>query len=249
VSTRATGTIHTGLDFRCNRLLACCPQESIRELSNYFSAETVHTGEILYELGSPPTFVHFPVTYTVSLINALPSGHTAQIAVIGCEGAIGIGAVLGGGAMATRALVQTGGEGVRVEALRVRDEFERGGVLNRLLVRYTQCLIAQMSQTSICSKHHTPEQQLCRWLLLTLDRICSSDLEITHEMIGTILGLRRETVTETMHKLEERQLIVARRKHLQVPNRAALEAAACGCYRVIHDEYASLLPSWSPVDC
>jgi hypothetical protein len=201
----------------------------------------VHPGEILYDLDKPPTFVHFPVNFTVSLINVLPSGHTAQMAVVGCEGAVGIGSVLGGGAMATRAVVQTGGEGVRIEAVRLREEFERGGALTRLVVRYTQALIAQISQTSICAKHHTPEQQLCRWLLLTLDRIQASDLVITHDMIGTIIGLRRETVTETIHKLEARQLIANTRKHVLVLDRVGLEAAACACYRVIQEEYALLL--------
>ena len=234
---------HAPFDFRRNGLLAGCPQECLREFGPYFAAVSVQPGDILYELREPPAFVYFPLTFTVSLINALPSGHTAQMAVVGCEGAVGIGAVLGGGAMATRALVQTAGEGVRIEAGLVRKEFERGGVLNRLLVRYTQALIAQISQTSICAKHHSPEQQLCRWLLLTLDRMHSSDLMMTHDMIGMLLGLRRETVTETIHKLEARQLIVHGRKHLHVCDRLGLEAAACSCYRVVRDEYASLLPS------
>jgi CRP-like cAMP-binding protein len=234
--------MHGELDFRRNKLLANCPRDCLGELGSYFSPVTVHPGEILYDLRELPTFVHFPVSFTVSLINALPTGQTAQIAVVGCEGGVGIGSVLGGGAMATRALVQTGGEGVRIEAARIREQFERGGALNRLMVRYTQALIAQISQTSICGKHHSPQQQLCRWLLLTLDRIPSTDLAITHEMIGTILGLRRETVTEAMHKLERRELISTKRKHLQVRDRAGLEAVACDCYRVIHDEYELLLP-------
>lgn len=239
------GKLHTELRLERNGLLACFPEESMQALGMYFAAAQVTPGEILYELGELPAFVHFPLTYTVALINALPSGHTAQIAVVGCEGAVGIGSVLGGGAMAMRAMVQTAGEGVRIEAARLRDEFERGGALTRLVVRYTQALIAQISQTAICAKHHSPEQQLCRWLLLTLDRTHTSDLAITHEMIGTILGLRRETVTETMHKLAARHVTSNARKHLHVLDQAGLEAAACSCHRVIREEYALLLPSGS----
>lgn len=242
MATQKSAKFHGEVDFRRNELLAHFPDSCLQELEKYMVPVHANPGEILYELGEPPGFIHFPVTFTSALINALPTGHTVQIAVVGCEGAVGIGAVLGGGAMATRAIVQTGGEGVRIEAARVRNEFERGGALTRLLVRYTQALIAQISQTAICARHHSPEQQLCRWLLLTLDRMQSSSLEITHEMIGTILGLRRETVTETLHRLEAHRLVANRRRHLDVLDRPGLEVAACDCYGVIRDEYALLLP-------
>jgi CRP-like cAMP-binding protein len=234
---------HRDLDVTRNRLLASCPEECLRQISVYGAAIAVRPGEALFDLGESPRFVYFPVNFTVTLINALPSGHTAQLAVVGCEGIVGIGSVLGGRSIATRALVQTAGEGVRVEAARVREEFERGGALNRVLVKYTQALIAQISQTAICARHHSTEQQLYRWLLLTLDRAHSSDLMITHEMIGKMLGLRRETVTETLRKFEARGQISNKRKHLQVLDRASLEAAACSCYRIIEEEYALLLPS------
>jgi len=199
-------------------------------------------GQVLYESGDTMTHVVFPTTAVVSLLYAMESGASAEIAVVGSEGIVGISLFMGGESTPSRAVVQSAGQGFRLKAQSVKDEFNRGGPVMHLLLRYTLALIAQMAQTAVCNRHHSLDQQLCRWLLLSLDRLQGNDLVMTQDLIADMLGVPREGVTEGALKLQEIGLIRYERGHITVLDRPGLEKRTCECYAVVKKEYDRLLP-------
>jgi CRP-like cAMP-binding protein len=199
-------------------------------------------GQVLYESGATQNHVYFPTTAIVSLLYSMEDGASAEIAVVGNEGIVGISLFMGGDSTPSRAVVQSAGQGFRLKARLIKDEFNRAGPVLRLLLRYTQALITQMAQTAVCNRHHSLDQQLCRWLLLSLDRLQGNDLVMTHELIANMLGVRREGVTEIAYKLQAAGLIQYSRGHISVINRAGLEKRTCECYAVVRKEYDRLLP-------
>jgi CRP-like cAMP-binding protein len=200
-------------------------------------------GKVLYESGSKLTHVYFPTTSIVSLLYVMENGASAEIAVVGNEGIVGVSLFMGGESTPSRAVVQSGGEGLRLKANILMREFNRAGPVLHLLLRYTQALITQMSQTAVCNRHHSLDQQLCRWLLLSLDRLQSSQLVMTQELIANMLGVRREGVTEAAGHLHNAGIINYRRGHITVLDRALLERRTCECYAVVKKEYDRLLPA------
>jgi CRP-like cAMP-binding protein len=186
--------------------------------------------------------VYFPTTAIVSLLYVMEDGASAEIAVVGCEGVVGIALFMGGETTPSRAVVQSAGQGYRLHAPAIKDEFNRSGPVMHLLLRYTQALITQMAQTAVCNRHHSLDQQLCRWLLLSLDRLSGSELVMTQELIANMLGVRREGVTEAALRLQRLGLIRYARGHIMVLDRPALEARVCECYAVVKKEYDRLLP-------
>ena len=199
-------------------------------------------GEALYESGGHLQYVYFPTTSIVSLLYVMEDGASAEIAVVGYEGILGISLFMGGETTPSRAVVQSAGYGYRLKAQLLKQEFNRAGALLRLLLRYTQALITQMAQTAVCNRHHSVEQQLCRWLLLSLDRLSSDELTMTQELIANMLGVRREGVTEAAGNLQRAGLIEYSRGHIKVLNRPGLEAQVCECYQVVKTEFDRLLP-------
>jgi CRP-like cAMP-binding protein len=187
--------------------------------------------------------VYFPTTSIVSLLYVLESGASAEIAVVGHEGLVGVSLFMGGGSTPSRGVVQSAGEGYRLKAELMREEFNKAGPVLHLLLRYTQALITQMSQTAVCNRHHSLDQQLCRWLLLSLDRLQGNVLVMTQELIANMLGVRREGVTEAALKLQKAGLIRYARGHITVLNRKGVQARSCECYRVVKREYDRLLPA------
>jgi len=186
--------------------------------------------------------VHFPTTAIVSLLYVMENGSSAEIAVVGWEGIVGVSLFMGGESTLSRAVVQSAGAGFRLRSRFMKEEFDRAGPVMHLLLRYTQALITQMAQTAVCNRHHTLDQQLCRWLLLSLDRLHGSELVMTQELIANMLGVRREGVTEGALKLQKEGLIRYGRGHITVVNRAGLEGRTCECYAVVKKEYERLLP-------
>jgi len=199
-------------------------------------------GQTLYEPGGRLEYVYFPTTAIVSLLSVLESGASAEIAAVGNEGILGISLFMGGDTTPSRAVVQSAGHGVRLRAEMLKSEFERFGPAMHLLLRYTQALITQMAQTAACNRHHSVDQQLCRWLLLSLDRLASNQLSMTQELIANMLGVRREGVTEAAGKLQDAGLISYRRGTITVLDRPGLEARSCECYQVVKTEFDRLLP-------
>lgn len=198
-------------------------------------------GEALYESGGRLKHVYFPTTSIVSLLYVLEDGASAEIAVVGNEGILGISLFMGGETTPSRAVVQSAGHGYRLKAALIQQEFNRAGPVLRILLRYTQALITQMAQTAVCNRHHTVEQQLCRWLLLSLDRLPSDSLTMTQELIANMLGVRREGVTEAAGNLQQAGLIRYSRGHITVLDRPGLEKAVCECYAVVKREFDRLL--------
>ncbi len=198
-------------------------------------------GEVLYESGGTLSHVYFPTTSIVSLLYVMESGASAEIAVVGNEGVVGISLFMGGESTPSRAVVQSEGQGYRLPSQAIKEEFKKVPVLH-LLLRYTQALITQMSQTAVCNRHHSLDQQLCRWLLLSLDRLQSNELVMTQELIANMLGVRREGVTEGALKLQKAGLIKYSRGHIVVLDRPGLENRCCECYAVVKKEYDRLLP-------
>ncbi len=198
-------------------------------------------GEVLYESSGLLQHVYFPVDAIVSLHYVMENGSSAEIAGVGNEGVLGVSLFMGGNTTPSLATVQTSGYGYRISAKLMMDEFNRAGPLMRLMLRYTQALITQMSQTAVCNRHHSVEQQLCRWLLLTLDRLPTSELTMTQELIASMLGVRREGITEAAGKLQREGLISYRRGHITVLDRVGLERHACECYGVVRKELHRLL--------
>jgi CRP-like cAMP-binding protein len=224
-----------------NHLLAALPAAEFARLAPQLEVVPMRLGEVLYEAGARMQHVYFPVTAIVSLQYVMESGACAEIAGVGNEGIVGVSLFMGGDTTSSRALVQTGGHGFRLKARVLLDEFYRGGPLLRLLLRYAQALIAQMAQTGACNRHHSIEQQLCRWLLLTLDRLPSNDLVITQDLIAGMLGVRRESVTAAAGTLKDRGVISYRRGHITVLDRTGLSAQVCECYEVVKAEFHRLL--------
>jgi len=227
---------------RANRLLAALPEKDYRALLPSLEHVPLPLGMAVYESGGKQGFVYFPTSCIVSLLYVLADGASAEIAVTGREGLVGISLFMGGETTPSRAVVQSAGHGYRLSAALLKKEFERGGALQHLLLRYTQALITQMTQTAVCNRHHAVDQQLCRWLLLSLDRLPGNELVMTQELIANMLGVRREGVTEAAGKLQDEGLIRYSRGRITVLDRRQLEARVCECYAVVKKEYDRLLP-------
>src|SRR5271156_454418 len=225
-----------------NHLLAALPDAESQRWLPRLEPVDLSLGEVLYESGARLSHVYFPTTAIVSLLYLLESGASAEIAVVGNEGIVGISLFMGGESTSSRAVVQSAGKGFRLKAPLMKQEFDRAGPVLHLLLRYTQALITQMSQTAVCNRHHSLDQQLCRWLLLSLDRLEGNRLVMTQELIANMLGVRREGVTEAAVKLQHAGLIQYARGHITVLDRAALEKRSCECYAVVKKEYDRLLP-------
>jgi CRP-like cAMP-binding protein len=200
-------------------------------------------GDVVYESGATLSHVYFPATAVVSLLYVLENGASAEIAVVGNEGIVGVSMFMGGKSTPSRAVVQSAGQVFRLKAETLEDEFNRAGPVRHLLLRYTQALITQMSQTAVCNRHHSLDRQLCRWLLLSLDRLQGDELIVTQELIANMLGVRRERVTEGALKLQHAGLIQYARGRISVLDRPGLEKRTCECYAVVKKEYDRLLPS------
>ena len=226
---------------RQNRLLASLPVAEFERLSPHLEQVSMPLGEALYESGGRLQHVYFPATAIVSLLYVMEDGASAEIAIVGNEGVLGIALFMGGATTPSRAVVQSAGYGYRLKAQLLMSEFNRGGPVQHLLLRYTQALITQMAQTAVCNRHHSLEQQLCRWLLLSLDRLMSNELTMTQELIANMLGVRREGVTEAAGKLQRAGLIRYSRGHIQVVDRPGLEREVCECYAVVKKEYDRLV--------
>jgi len=226
-----------------NRLLAALPPEEYQRLSGSLERVQMLLGQAVYESGGAQGYVYFPTTSIVSLLYVLKDGATAEIAVAGNEGLVGIALFMGGETTPSRAVVQSAGEGWRLRAALLKKQFERGGALQQLLLRYTQALITQMAQTAVCNRHHSVDRQLCRWLLLSLDRLPGNRLVMTQELIANMLGVRREGVTEAAGKLQAQGLIEYSRGRITVLDRKRLELRVCECYAVVKKEYDRLLPA------
>ncbi len=227
---------------RANHLLSALPETEWQRWQPQLEAIDLPLGEVLYESGGTLTHFHFPTTAIVSLLYVMENGGSAEIAVVGNEGLVGISLFMGGESTPSRAVVQSAGRGFRMKSQVLKDEFNRAPVLH-LLLRYTQALITQMAQTAVCNRHHSLDQQLCRWLLLSLDRLEGSELVMTQELISNMLGVRREGVTEVAVKLQKVGLIRYARGHITVLDRPGLEKRTCECYAVVKKEYDRLLPA------
>jgi CRP-like cAMP-binding protein len=227
---------------RQNQLLASLPDAEWQRWKPHLELVDLPLGKALYESGERLNFVHFPTSGIVSLLYVLNSGASAEIAVVGNEGVVGISIFMGGGSTPSRAVVQSAGMAYRLPAEAVQAEFERASPVMYLMLRYTQALITQMSQTAVCNRHHTLDQQLCRWLLLSLDRLPGSELVMTQELISNMLGVRREGVTEAALKLQSAGIIRYVRGRISVLDRPRLEQRTCECYQAVKREYDRLLP-------
>ena len=225
-----------------NHLLDALPAEDYARLLPDLELVAMPLGWAIYESGSHMDHVYFPTTSIVSLLYVMESGASAEIAITGNEGLIGISLFMGGETTPSRAVVQSAGHAYRLKSAVLKNEFERGGALQHLLLRYTQAMITQMAQTAVCNRHHSLEQQLCRWLLLSLDRLSSNVLIMTQELIANMLGVRREGVTEAAGKLQGEGMIRYSRGKITVLDREKLEARVCECYGVVKKEYDRLLP-------
>jgi CRP-like cAMP-binding protein len=228
---------------RGNRLLAALPDLDSAPWATELEPIGLPLGEALYEPGAKLTHVYFPTTSIISLLYVMENGASAEIAVVGNEGLVGISLFMGGESTPSRAVVQSAGLGLRLKASVLMGEFNRAGPVLHLLLRYTQALITQMAQTAVCNRHHSLDQQLCRWLLLSLDRLHSNQLVMTQELIANMLGVRREGVTDAAGKLHKAGLIDYRRGRITVLNRPGLEERTCECYAVVKKEYDRLLPA------
>jgi CRP-like cAMP-binding protein len=226
-----------------NQLIAALSEAELARWLPHMEPAEMPLGAVLYESGCEMTHTYFPTTSIVSLLYVMKSGASAEIAVVGHEGLVGISLFMGGGSTPSRALVQSAGMGFRLSASLMKEEFERGGAVMHLLLRYTQSLITQMAQTAVCNRHHTLDQQLCRWLLLSLDRLYSNELVMTQELIANMLGVRREGVTEAAGRLHKAGIIEHHRGRILVLDRDRLEKRTCECYAVVKNEYDRLLPA------
>lgn len=223
-----------------NRLLAKLPVEEYERLAPHLQAVKFDLGDIIYQSGGHINYIYFLTEGIVSLLYTMENGMSAEIGIVGNEGVIGIALFMGGDTMPNRALVQSAGTAVRLKAQFLQDEFKRGGKFHHLLLRYTQALVTQISQTAVCNRLHSVELQLCRWLLLSHDRLQTNELVMTHDMIANMLGTRREGVTIAAGKLQDAGLINYYRGHITIIDRAGLEAAVCECYKVVKDEFDRL---------
>lgn len=224
-----------------NHLLAALPTAEFEALAAHLELVPLPLGKMLYEPGGQLQHAYFPTTSIVSLHYVMASGASAETAGVGNEGVVGISLFMGGDTTPSSAVVQTAGHAYRMERRKLKQEFDRAGLLQRLLLRYTQALMTQMAQTAVCNRHHSVEQQLCRWLLLTLDRLPSNELVMTQELVASMLGVRREGITEAAGNLQRAGFISYRRGHIAVLDRAGLEASTCECYAVVKKELDRLL--------
>jgi CRP-like cAMP-binding protein len=231
------------LNPRLNHLLAALPEAEWQRWAPLLEPVDMPLGLVLYESGVGLAHVYFPVDSIVSLLYVMEDGASAEIAVVGNEGLVGVSLFMGGETTPSRAVVQSAGRGFRLSAQDLKDEFNRAGPVLHLLLRYTQALITQMSQTAVCNRHHSLDQQLCRWLLLSLDRLHGNELRMTQELIANMLGVRREGVTDAALKLQASGLIRYARGHITVLDRPGLEQRTCECYAVVKKEYDRLLPA------
>jgi CRP-like cAMP-binding protein len=225
-----------------NHLLDSLPDEVFERLKPTLELVPMPLGQVLYESGGRLNHVYFPTTAIVSLLYVMESGASAEIAIVGNEGILGISLFMGGETTPSRAVVQSAGYGYRLKSQIIKQEFSQNGPMMQLLLRYTQALLTQMAQTAVCNRHHSIEQQLCRWLLLSLDRLSANELNMTQELIANMLGVRREGVTEAAGKLQREGLIEYTRGHIKVKDRAKLEKRVCECYQVVKTEFDRLLP-------
>jgi CRP-like cAMP-binding protein len=224
-----------------NHLLAALPTAEFARLSPHLELVPMALGKVLYEPGGQLQNAYFPTTAVVSLHYVMQSGASAESAGVGNEGVVGISLFMGGNTTPSSAVVQIAGHAYRLDARLLKQEFDRAGLMQDLLLRYTQALITQMSQTAACYRHHTVEQQLCRWLLLTIDRVPSQEVIMTQELVASMLGVRREGIVESAGRLQRAGFISYRRGHIAVLERSGLEARACECYAVVKKELARLL--------
>ena len=225
-----------------NHLLDALPAADFARIAPHLELVPMRLGDVLYEPGIKLRYVYFPTTSIVSLLYVMENGASAEIAIVGNEGILGVSLFMGGDTTPSRAVVQSAGHGFRLKADLLKTEFGRFGPTMQLLLRYTQALITQMAQTAVCNRHHSVDQQLCRWLLLSLDRLRSNDLSMTQELIANMLGVRREGVTEAAGKLQDAGLISYRRGKIKVLDRPGLEMRTCECYQVVKTEFDRLLP-------
>lgn len=238
--------MHTAHDPKQNHLLAALSPNSFERIEPHLKLVSLKLGAVLYESGGALSHVYFPTDSIVSLLYVMEDGASAEIAVVGNEGLLGVSLFMGGDTTPSRAVIQSGGSAYCLPASQIKAEFSRAGSLMRLFLRYTQALITQMSQTAVCNRHHSVDQQLCRWLLLSLDRLPSRELTMTQELIANMLGVRREGVTEAAGKLRESGIIDYRRGHITVLDRDRLEQIVCECYVVVKREFDRLLSDKPP---
>ena len=230
-------------DLKANSLLAALPAAEWKRWSPQLERVEMPLGQVLYEAGDTLKYMYFPMTSIVSLLYVMENGASAEIAVVGKEGLVGVSLFMGGESTSSRAVVQSAGIGCRLNSKVMKSEFDRAGPVLHLLLRYTQALLTQMAQTAVCNRHHSLDQQLCRWLLLSLDRLDGNELVMTQELIANMLGVRREGVTESALQLQKEGLIRYARGHITVLDRTGLEKRTCECYAVVKREYDRLLPA------
>jgi CRP-like cAMP-binding protein len=226
-----------------NWLLAALPPIELQRWLPHLELIAMPAGLVLHEARTQETHVYFPTTAIVSKLYEMKDGDTAEIAVIGNEGLVGIAVLTGGSSTPNRAVVQSAGKGFRLNATTIKQEFDRAGPVTNVLLRYIQALMTQMAQTAVCNRHHSVDQQLCRWLLMGLDRLPGSELAITQALIASLLGVRREGVTEGAVRLQKAGVIRYSRGRISVLNRESLENRVCECYAVVKNEYDRLLPA------
>lgn len=231
---------------RKNQLLTAVPNEVQERLFPHLEVVDLALGDVLYESGGVMRYVYFPIDAIVSLLYVMENGASAEIAVVGNEGLIGVSVFMGGESTPSRAVVQSAGQALRLSGQRLKDEFNRHGEMLQLMLRYTQALITQMAQTAVCNRHHSIDQQLCRWLLLSLDRLSGNQLLMTQELIANMLGVRREGVTDAAGKLQRLGVIEYSRGLITVLDRPKLERLSCECYAVVKKETDRLLPYLRP---
>jgi CRP-like cAMP-binding protein len=224
-----------------NHLLGALPAKDLARLKPHLEPIRMPLGEVMYEAGGQLKHIYFPTTSIVSLLYVMENGSSAEIAVVGNEGVLGISLFMGGETTPSRAVVRSEGQGYRLKSQLLKQEFNRAGPMMHLLLRYTQALITQMSQTAVCNRHHSVDQQLCRWLLLSMDRLSGNHLTMTQELIANMLGVRREGVTEAAGKLRDAGIIEYSRGHIKILDRDRLEGRACECYAVVKKEFDRLL--------
>ena len=229
-----------------NHLLAALSASELKRIRRHLELVEMPLGDVVYESGRHIDHVYFPTECIVSLLYVLENGASAEIAVVGNEGVVGVSLFMGGETTPSRAVVQSAGSAYRMQGAVMKQEFTRGGSMQHLMLRYTQALITQMAQTAVCNRHHSVDQQLCRWLLLSIDRLPLPELTMTQELIANMLGVRREGVTEAAGKLQNAGVISYRRGHIKVLDRPKLEGMSCECYEVVRRESARLLPYVPP---
>ena len=227
---------------KSNHILDSLPAKERERLAAYLELVPMPLGAVIHEAGAAQTQVYFPIDCVVSLLYVLEDGGTAEVAIVGNDGLVGMPVITGGSKSSHRAIVQAAGTALRMQARNLREEFERAGAAQQILLRYSQALMMQVGQTAVCNRHHNLDQQLCRWLLMSIDRLPSNDLTMTQELIANMLGVRREGVTEAAGKLQRTGAIRYQRGRITVLDRAQLETLCCECYEAVRSEYMRLLP-------